>query len=166
VRDDIVAGAFLGMAAVAGFVVAVRRGRRDLAAAAIGAFAVIAIAGGSLTLQRTIASTQSVKPFVEGVLAQTQAGAHWAFYRDVSYPVAFYARRSVPSFEAVEALPADRPAVVFAFAERAEELRATSAAAGRVATEQDRFTFGDNPERDPLIAFSLAPPVGSLPGGG
>ena len=168
VRGKVATGAILGMTAVGAFSLAVSRGRRDLAAVAIGVFAAAAIAGGSLTLQRTIASTQSVKPFVEGIVARADAGADWAFYRDVSYPVAFYARRPVPSLDAIEALPADRPAVVFAFAERADELRVTSAAAGRVATELDRFTFGDNPERDPLMVFIVtpAPPVGSLPSGG
>jgi 4-amino-4-deoxy-L-arabinose transferase-like glycosyltransferase len=167
-RGSLALGASLGVVAIIAFVGAVRRGRRDLAAAAIGVFAAAAIAAGGLTLQRTMASTQSVKPFVEGVVERAEPDADWAFYRDVSYPVAFYARRPVPSIDDVQSLPLDRPVIVFAFAARAAELVAASATVGRVATERARFTFGDNPERDPLLVFVLAPvsTVGSLGTGG
>ncbi|HET9062349.1 MAG TPA: hypothetical protein VFO62_03580, partial [Candidatus Binatia bacterium] len=168
VRGTLVTGALLGLAAVAAFAVAVRCGRRDLAAVVIGVFASTAIAGGGMTLQRTIASTQSVKPFVEAVRAGADAESSWAFFGDVSYPVAFYAQRAVPRVDALDLLPAQHPAIVFTFAERAADLVAASAASGRVATEQDRFTFGDNPVRDPLLVFVVSRPsaVGSPDAGG
>jgi hypothetical protein len=121
-----------------------------------------------MTLQRTLASTQSVKSFVEAVRASADAEASWAFFRDVSYPVAFYAHRAVPRVDALDVLPVERPAVVFTFAERAADLVAASAASGRVAIEQARFTFGDNPVRDPLLVFVVSPPsaVGSPDTGG
>jgi 4-amino-4-deoxy-L-arabinose transferase-like glycosyltransferase len=160
-RGAIAAGAALGILAVAAFAIAVSRGRRDLAAAAVGAFAVVAIAGAGTAAQRTIASTQSVKPFVEAVLARANgdANAAWAFFRDLSYPVAYYARRAVPSIEAVDALPPDRSAIVFAYGEHAADLMTACAAAGRTATEQGRFTFGENPVRDPLLVYLVSPPT-------
>lgn len=167
-RGAIAAAAFFGVAAVGAFSLAVSRGRRDLAAAAIGVLAAVAIAGGGLTLQRTIASTQSVKSFVEALRASVAADATWGFFRDVSYPVAFYVRRPVPRLDALDALPGDRVAIVFAYAQRVPELMAASAAAARVTTEQARFTFQDNPVRDPLVAFLVMPvsPVGSPDTGG
>jgi 4-amino-4-deoxy-L-arabinose transferase-like glycosyltransferase len=158
-------GTFFAMAAVAAFVFAVRRGRREHAAAIIGVFCAVSIIGGSRTLQHTIASTQSVKPFVEALRARVDAGAEWVFFGDISYPVSFYAGRAVPRLDAISALPASRPVVVFAFARRAADLLAESAAAGRVAEEEGRFTFGDNPERDPLLVFVVSP-VGSRDTGG
>jgi hypothetical protein len=168
VRGTLVTGALLGLVAVAAFALAVRGGRRDLAALVIGVFTSAAIAGGGMTLQRTIASTQSVKPFVEAVRARADAESSWAFFGDVSYPVAFYAQRAVPRVTALDVLPAERPAVVFTFAERATDLLAASAASGRVAIEQARFTFGDNPVRDPLLVFAVSRPsaVGSPDLGG
>jgi 4-amino-4-deoxy-L-arabinose transferase-like glycosyltransferase len=163
-RGYVAAGALVGMLAIGAFVVAVRRGRRDLAAAAIGVFAAVTIAGGGVTFQRTIAQSQSVKSFVEGVTVSAEKEAVWAFFRDVSYPVAFYACRPVPRIEDVTSLPGDRPAIVFAFSERRGDLLAESTAAGRVATELAHFTFSDNVVRDDLLVFVLAPagPVGSL----
>jgi 4-amino-4-deoxy-L-arabinose transferase-like glycosyltransferase len=168
VRGALVTGAFLGLTAVAAFALAVSRGRRDLAAAVIGVFAAAAIAAGGMTLQRTLASTQSVKSFVEAVRARADGDASWAFFRDVSYPVAFYARRAVPRVDALDVLPVERPVVVFTFAERAADLVAASGASGRVAIEQARFTFGDNPVRDPLLVFVVSQPsaVGSPDTGG
>jgi hypothetical protein len=152
---------------VVAFVVAIRQGRRDDAAAVIDVFAAIAIAGGSVTLQRAIANTQSVKPFVQAVRARADPFAEWAFFRDVSYPVAFYAARAVPRVDALEALDPMRPAIVFATAGQAPELQTASDASGRVATEEARFTYGDNPQREPLLVFALSP-VGAVgsPGAG
>jgi len=162
------AGAFLGMIAIAAFSLAVSRGRREAAAVAMGAMAVAAIAGGGMTLQRKIAGTQSVKSFVESVRAREREDATWAFFRDVSYPVAYYARRAVPSIGTVQALEPRRAAVVFVFAEHAPELVEAGSAAGRVVTERGRFTFGDNPVREPLLVFLLSPAatVGSPGTGG
>jgi 4-amino-4-deoxy-L-arabinose transferase-like glycosyltransferase len=164
VRVYVGIGVSLGLLAIVAFVGTVQRGQRGLAAAVMGCLAAVAIAGGGVTLQRTIATSQSVKPFVLDVAASAEADAVWGFYRDVSYPVAFYARRPVPKIEDVKSLPEERAAIVFTFAARGADLLSTSAAAGRVATERARFTFGDNPERDALLVFRLAPsrPVGSL----
>lgn len=156
-RGALASGAFLGMTAIAAFSSAVSRGRREAAAVAMGVLAVAAIAGGGLTFQRTIASTQSVKPFVESVRAKERDDATWAFFRDVSYPVAYYARRAVPSIETLTALEPQTPAVVFVFAEHASELVEAGTVAGRVVTEGGRFTFGNNPVRQPLLVFDLSP---------
>lgn len=154
-RLTIVPGVLVLFGLAMGLVHVARRRRWRHSIAVVALLAASGIAGGSVTLQRAIARTQTVAPFVEGVAWVAPSDAHWGFYRGVSYPVTFYAGRPVPEIESPLDLPRDRPAVIFATGDDVADLLEISASSGRQATEIGRFTFADNPERVPLVALAL-----------
>ena len=55
------------------------------------------------------------------------------------------------------------PAVVFSAGDDFDALLEDSANAGREASEIGRFTFADNPSRDPLVACLVTPPPARAP---
>jgi len=162
-RIAIVPGVLVLLGLAMGLVAMARRRRWRHAIAVVAILAASGIAGGSVTLQRAIARTQTVAPFVEGVAWVAPSDSRWGFYRGVSYPVAFYAGRPVPEVASPLELPGDRPAVIFATGEDVADLLEVSLRSGRQAAEIGRFTFADNPERVPLVAFSLSAATGNIP---
>lgn len=152
------ATSFAAVCAIAAVAMAIagHRGARTAAAHAAAVLAIVAISGGSRTFQRAIAHSQSVDEFVTALRGRHGEIAEWRFYRDVSYPVAFYAGRPVPRVDEVVPPTAGEAAIVFAYASEGAVLQAEASGAGLVAAEVGRFTFDDNPRRDPLVAYRLA----------
>jgi 4-amino-4-deoxy-L-arabinose transferase-like glycosyltransferase len=138
------------LAAVLAFGMAVSRQRRLAAAAAAAVLATVAIAGGSATFQRVVADSQSVAPFVRGVRADATDVRDWFFFRAVSYPVAFYAGRPVPR---IDDLGEVGDSVVFAHGDDEAALLEAIAMADRTWEAIGRFTYGDNPRRESLVAI-------------
>jgi 4-amino-4-deoxy-L-arabinose transferase-like glycosyltransferase len=155
-RIAIVPGVLVLLGLTMGLVYIARRRRWRHAIAVVALLTASAIAGGSVTLQRAIARTQTVAPFVRGVAWVAPSDSRWGFFRGVSYPVTYYADRPVPEIESPSELPGVRPAVIFATGEDVAELLDLAARSGRQATEIGRFTFADNPERVPLVALALS----------
>ena len=161
-RVAVLPGVLVALGLTAGLLASARRQQRRHAVAVAGLLAALTIVGGSLTLQRAIARTQTVAPFVRAVAFVAPPGAEWGYFRGVSYPVAFYARRPVPELASPNDLDSSRSAIVFAAAGDLEALAAAGAESGRRVTELGRFTFADNPARAALVAALLAP-TGSPP---
>jgi 4-amino-4-deoxy-L-arabinose transferase-like glycosyltransferase len=163
-RAVILPGCLVALGLTTALAWSARRQLRTHAIAVAALLLALAIAGGSMTFQRSIARTQTVAPFVRGVAWISDPAADWHFFRGVSYPVAFYARRPVPALESVADLSPERPAVLITTTEELAQLLDESARVGRPAAELGRFTYEDNPERVPLVALTLPPlaaPVGT-----
>jgi hypothetical protein len=142
----------LALAGAALFSVYAAAGRRGAAAAVAIGICAATIMVGSLAIQKEIARSQTVKHFVRGLVVRLHDTPLYSFGR-VDYPAVFYAGRPIRRMDDVSEGDERSRFVVLVQGDDVQRVRRGAGELGRNVSEVGRFTFGDNPRRDPLVAL-------------
>ena len=142
----------LALAGAALFSVYAAAGRRVAAATVAIGICAATITVGSLAIQKEIARSQTVKHFVRGLVVRLHDTPLYSFGR-VDYPAVFYAKRPIRRMDDVSEGDGRSRFVVLVQDDDIEGVRHSAGELGRKVSEVGRFTFGDNPRRDPLVAL-------------
>jgi len=138
--------------------------RLGVAACAVSLL-VVGYVGGSVLFMGPMARSQSIGPFVREVVARygTDRGAYILGHR--LYDAVFYAGRTMPFVDSLAEAQLRSGSRPFVFLAQQRDMAAqlgvgggravaaVAATAGYDLREVARFTYDDNPRRDPLVAY-------------
>lgn len=141
-----------GLCGVIAFCLFARAGRRAGAAAVAIGMCAATIVAGSTAIQKEIARSQTVKPFIRDLVIRIHDAPLYSFGR-VDYPAVFYAGRPIQRMDAISEGVDRARFVVLAERPSVPALEREADEAGRDVSEVGAFTYGDNPRREPLIAL-------------
>jgi hypothetical protein len=134
------------------FCVFARAGSRVAAAGVAVAMCAVTIVAGSAAIQKEIARSQTVRPFIRDLVVRLHDAPLYSFGR-VDYPAVFYAERPIRRMDEISD-GADRARfVVLAERPQVSLLEKQADATGRDVFEVGEFTYSDNPRREPLVAL-------------
>lgn len=142
----------LGLGGVVLFCVFARAGRRGAAAGVAVAMCAATIVAGSAAIQKEIARSQTVRPFIRDLVIRLHDAPLYSFGR-VDYPAVFYAERPIRRMDEVSEGTDRARFVVLATRPEVALVADQADATARDVSEVGEFTYSDNPRREPLVAL-------------
>jgi 4-amino-4-deoxy-L-arabinose transferase-like glycosyltransferase len=134
------------------FCLCARAGRRATAAAVAVAMCAGTIVAGSTAIQKEIARSQTVRPFIRDLVVRLHDAPLYSFGR-VDYPAVFYAGQPIRRMDAISEGVDRARFVVLAQRPQVPLLENEADEMGRDVSELGEFTYSDNPRREPLVAL-------------